>query len=401
MTLTSYKLNDLCDVKIGRTPPRKEFCWFNTGNEDDFVWVSIKDLGDCNKYISSSSETISSDGQKKFNIPIVNPNVVLLSFKLTVGRVAITTRELLTNEAIAQLPIRDKKVLDTDFLYYYLKQYPWKTLGSTSSIATAINSKMIKEMPVQIPDITSQRKIVQLLNSLDSKITINNKENATLEEIAKTLFSKFFESESEKVSIGSLPLIITDYVANGSFASLKENVKLLDTPSYAYFIRNTDLKDGEFNVYVDKHSYDFLSKSSLEGNEIIVSNVGDIGSVFLCPKLDKPMTLGNNVIVIKPKKECYRYFMYCWLKWFNGQIEMQNIKGGSAVPKFNKTEFKSIKIPFYSEKKLEEFNNLVEPLFGKITKNLTDNKRIENIINDLLPKLMSGEIDAANIQLEE
>ena len=64
-------------------------------------------------------------------------------------------------------------------------------------------------------------------------------------------------------NIGELPLIITDYVANGSFASLKENVTILDYEEYAYFIRNTDLKSKSFQKFVNKHSYDFLKKSSL------------------------------------------------------------------------------------------------------------------------------------------
>ena len=174
-----YKLIDLCDIQIGRTPPRKEFQWFNTGATNDFTWVSIKDLGDCNKYINSSSETISCVGQKKFNIPIVKAGTILLSFKLTVGRVAIATKDLLTNEAIAQLPIKDPSKVDRDFLYYYLLRFPWSTLGSTSSIATAINSKIIKEMEVELPDIITQRKIANILSILDEKIN-NNKINDNL-----------------------------------------------------------------------------------------------------------------------------------------------------------------------------------------------------------------------------
>ncbi len=106
------------------------------------------------------------------------------------------------------------------------------------------------------------------------------------------------------VKVGSLPMLVTDYVANGSFASLKANVNLYQEPNYAYFIRNTDLKSGSFGVFVDQHSYEFLSKSTLYGGEIIISNVGDVGSVFLCPKLDGRMTLGNNIIMLRPCLLC-------------------------------------------------------------------------------------------------
>mgnify|MGYP000823402769 FL=1 len=85
----------------------------------------------------------------------------------------------------------------------------------------------------------------------------------------------------EVVKVGSLPMLVTDYVANGSFASLKANVNLYQEPNYAYFIRNTDLKSGTFGVFVDQHSYEFLSKSTLYGGEIIISNVGDLSLIHI------------------------------------------------------------------------------------------------------------------------
>ena len=127
-------------------------------------------------------------------------------------------------------------------------------------------------------------------------------------------------------------MIITDYVANGSFASLKENVTLFNEPEYAHFIRNTDLKNGYFSVYVDRHSYNFLSKSSLFGGEVIISNVGDVGSVFLCPKLDKPMTLGNNIIMLRPSDEKLKSYLYMWFKYGFGNHLIKGITGVANQP---------------------------------------------------------------------
>ena len=195
------------------------------------------------------------------------------------------------------------------------------------------------------------------------------------------------------VSIGEMPLTVTDYVANGSFASLKENVKLYEDENYAYFIRNTDLKSKDFCVYVDEHSYNFLSKSKLEGGEIIISNVGDVGSVHLCPYLDKPMTLGNNIIMVKPYDEFYRNFLYILFKWNYGQDLIQSIKGGSAQPKFNKTDFKSLKIIVPNEAVLKEFDEIVSSTFKYIAKNDEENKEVTTLRDTLLPRLMSGEFN--------
>ena len=198
---------------------------------------------------------------------------------------------------------------------------------------------------------------------------------------------------------GELPLVVTDYVANGSFASLKANVTLCQEPNYAYFIRNTDLKSGTFEVFVDEHSYKFLSKSTLYGGEIIISNVGDVGSVFLCPKLDKPMTLGNNIIMLRPEQENLRYYLYIWFKWLYGQSLMQGIKGGSAQPKFNKTDFKNLPIFLPPDDLLEQFHQIIKPMFELIDENNVEKQTLTTTRDTLLPRLMSGELDVSDIDL--
>ena len=155
--------------------------------------------------------------------------------------------------------------------------------------------------------------MIDILGSIDAKIELNEEIIRKCNEILTTCFELFFAEIKNNVSraIGTLDIIVSDFVANGSFADLKKNVQILEEPSYAYFIRNTDLKAYSFQKYVDKSTYDFLSKSSLYGNEVLISNVGDVGSVFLCPKLDKKMTLGNNMIYINSIGESYyNFYLY-------------------------------------------------------------------------------------------
>ena len=139
---------------------------------------------------------------------------------------------------------------------------------------------------------------------------------------------------------------ITDYVANGSFASLAENVRYKSEPDYAILIRLTDFNNnykGDF-VYVDKNAYDFLKKSKLEGGEIIISNVGAYaGTVFLAPKLYRPMTLGPNSIMMNFISG--NMFYYYWLKSPMGKFLLDGIISGSAQPKFNKTTFRQMQVP--------------------------------------------------------
>ena len=293
------------------------------------------------------------------------------------------------------------------FVYYSICKKDFASLNVGSAVPS-LTVPVIEDIDILLPSKATQDKVVSVLKSLDDKIELNRHINDNLEQQAQALFKswfvdfepflreEFFKSDSlfgdipvewHIVAIKDLSVYITDYVANGSFASLRENVRLYDKPNYAHFIRNTDLKAESYKMYVDKHSYEFLSKSVLEGGEIIISNVGDVGSVFLCPKLEKPMTLGNNIILLRPKKDYLTFYLYMLFKGGIGQHLIDGVMGGSAQRKFNKTDFKSIKLMMPP----------VNPIFSKIEENRDEISRLTSLRDTLLPKLMSGELKINDI----
>ena len=184
--------NDVFEINIGKTPPRKEQEWFSDSNEDN-VWVSIADMGSCGMFISDSSEYLTDEAIDRFNIIMVERNTVLLSFKLTVGRVAIADNRLTTNEAIARF------ILPADyyreFLYLYLKQYKYENLGSTSSIATAVNSKTIKGMKLLMPPTSVISDFSKITKPLFEEIRYTLQESRRLAELRDTLLPRLMSGE--------------------------------------------------------------------------------------------------------------------------------------------------------------------------------------------------------------
>ena len=186
------KVSDYYDITIGKTPPRKEKQWFSN-NPKDSVWVSISDMGSCGAYISDSSEYLTTKAVDKFNIKVVPNNTVLLSFKLTVGRVAISDGAMTTNEAIAHFNTLNDYL--TEYTYLALKAYNFANLGSTSSIATAVNSKIIKSMPWVMPNQEILSNFHTLVNPMFMQIKNNIKENKTLAILRDTLLPKLMSGE--------------------------------------------------------------------------------------------------------------------------------------------------------------------------------------------------------------
>lgn len=174
------------DISIGKTPPRSEPEWF-TSNQTDNVWISIADMKTNSPFIFKSAEYLTNEAVKKHNVKIVPANSVLLSFKMTVGRVAIVTNEVTTNEAIAHFPCTKENLF---FVYCYLKNFNYGYLGSTSSITTAINSKIIKEMPFLMPSKKELDLFNHKVSGLFEQLKYISKELDILEELSKMLLQQ-------------------------------------------------------------------------------------------------------------------------------------------------------------------------------------------------------------------
>ena len=346
---------------------------------------------------------------------ILKDKDILISKDGTIGKLGyVKNLEMDSTVASGIFVVRNQneEYIDTDFLYYYFKSpfFKWFIKSVTEgSVIPHLYQRDFTDMEFNLFNLDTQKKCSSILNAIEEKINVNRKINKNLDDILDSIFKENFIKEFDNdnndwkiKNIGELPLIITDYVANGSFASLKENVTILDYEEYAYFIRNTDLKSKSFQKFVNKHSYDFLKKSSLFGNEVIISNVGDVGSVFLCPFLDKPMTLGNNMILVKSRDDAINLNFYLFLLFRSnyGQYLISTITAGSVQSKFNKTEFKSLELTMPNDELIIKFNNLVSPIFDYKNKISDEIVRLTKLRDTLLPKLMSGEIDVSKINCD-
>ena len=188
------KLGNEFDITIGRTPPRLETEWFSdkpTGKK----WISIKDIGNSEMYISNTSEYLTDEAIEKFNIPIIPENTAILSFKMTVGKLAITTEEMLSNEAIAHLKVKENSNFSTEFIYLFLKGLDFNSLGSTSSIVIAINSTMIKALKVLVPKNQTMLKFNSVIQPIFAKLKNNNSQIQTLSTLRDTLLPKLMRGE--------------------------------------------------------------------------------------------------------------------------------------------------------------------------------------------------------------
>ena len=189
----NYKrLSEISNITIGKTPPRSESEFFTT-DEKDIKWISISDIGKAGMFIFDTSERLTQDAIAKYNIKIIPKNTVILSFKLTIGRTGFTTENMATNEAIAHFDLFDKNL--NNYLYCTLTYFNYSDLGSTSSIATAINSKIVKSIKIGIPNEKLLNKFNDLTSAMFKIIKNNEYENIKLSELRDILLPKLMNGE--------------------------------------------------------------------------------------------------------------------------------------------------------------------------------------------------------------
>ena len=218
-----YKtLDEISEVTIGKTPPRKEKEWFS--EIDGIKWVSIKDLGSSGTYIFDTTEYLTKEAVEKFNVNIVPKDTVILSFKLTVGRISITTEDMVTNEAIAHFKLNDYTNISKEYLYLYLKNFNYETLGSTSSIAKAINSKIVKKIPVLIPKEEDLEWFARNMENLFNTIKNNQIEINNLTKIRDTLLPKLMSGEIDVSEVNcDLKILINTFIFNFLYYLMEVN----------------------------------------------------------------------------------------------------------------------------------------------------------------------------------
>ena len=188
--MTEYvRLGDVFELQMGKTPSRDILEYWNNG---DNPWVSISDMSNYSKYVGKTKETISNLGVEKSGIKIVPPNTVIMSFKLSIGKTAITTDSIYTNEAIMAFIPRDRLVYDADYLYYMLSGLNWDKGVNKAVKGNTLNKKTISNYYVHLPPLEEQKRIAAALDTMSSVISRRKRQIALLDEAAKSLFVEMF-----------------------------------------------------------------------------------------------------------------------------------------------------------------------------------------------------------------
>ena len=362
------KLGLIADINIGKTPPRSNPEYFKGTN----VWLSIRDMKTL--FINESSEKLTNEALEKFNIKVIKQGALLMSFKLTLGKLAFANCDLYTNEAIASLPINKNFIntVDKKYLFFALQFIDLEVEMDNAVKGKTLNKEKLKNLNIPIPPILEQKELINILEKsfekIDNAIVLVKQNIEKIKQLNESAFNELFEiknlnwNKSElqnlttKIGSGSTP--------TGGYNSYKS--------SGIHLIRSMNVHDGGFRekgiAFIDETQAKKLNNVQIESNDVLLNITGaSVERCCIVPEKYLPARVNQHVSILRVNQKIItpQFLYYCLISPFYKKQLLLKSGGGATREALSKAMLEKFQIGFPD---LEEQQRIVSHL-DRLTQN--------------------------------
>ena len=375
-----YKLEDIFDLQMGKTPSRSNPEYWNS---NDHKWISIGDLSRCGKYIEDTKEYLSDKAVEESGISIIPAGTVVMSFKLSIGKTAIIPEPMYSNEAI--MSFRDKHVIDIlpDYTYYMLSSRDWDTGTNKAVMGKTLNKATLSKIKVKVHGIAEQKEIVRVLDKLNAVIEARQMEIQKLEDLIKARFVEMFGDLADPACKWEKCRLVdacsnSDDIKCGPFGTqlgkdeyTEEGVSVWEIPQI-----NSEFKTLPTH-FVTEEKAAALNAYSIIPGDIAMSRKGNVGRCAVFPATFENGIIHSDVLRIRlDKAKVLPEFMMRQLH-YSGDIQHQIelVSSGAIMAGINVTKLKQIYVylpPIDLQGKFVEFIAQVDKSKAVIQKSLEE-----------------------------
>ena len=403
-----YRLEDISQIIFsGGTPStRNEEFW-----DGDIPWLSSGETR--NSFINKTEKTITEEGVKNSSTKLaLNGDIVIASAGqgFTRGQVSFCNIDTYINQSL--IAIRANNILlNNKYLYYNLKSRynELRQISDSHSIRGSLTTKMIKDLIIKLPSLEEQEKIANILSSLDDKIELNNEMNKILEEMAQSIFKRWFvdfefpneDGEPYKSSggemvdseIGMIPkgweVKSLDEIANFLNGLAMQKFRPLDTDEeFLQVVKIKELKQGSTSSDSDRCSINIDEKYIINDGDVIFAWSGSLDVRIWCGG-----KAGLNQHLFKVTSDDYpKWFYYLWVKNYLEQFIRIAADRATTMGHIKRSNLTEAKVLIPDDSTLKVMGYTLENLVCKFIENNIESKSLIDLRDSLLPKLMSGEI---------
>lgn len=381
-----YRLEEIYNLQMGKTPSRNNLDYWNT---TDNKWISIADLSKCGKYIENTKEYLSNQAVEESGISQIPANTVVMSFKLSIGKTAITSEPMYSNEAI--MSFRDKMVTDIlpDYIYYLFFNRDWSEGTNKAVMGKTLNKATLSKIKVNIPDMKSQQKVVEVLDKVNNIIDARKSELKELNKLIKARFVEMFGNpvsnpfKWKKKTLKEVCVKLND----GTHFSPES----FESGDYKYITaKNIKLSGFDFTniTYVpEKVHRPIYDRCNPEVGDVLYIKDGATTGIAMVNTLEEEFTLLSSVALLKQDRAVMNgYFLTALLNNEEMYLDIRNNMGGAAITRLTIAKLNAIKVvvpPIELQNQFADFVNQVDKskVAVQINKDTTQELLIIYIIN--------------------
>ena len=340
-----YKLKDIFDLQMGKTPPRNNSEYWNT---EDHKWISIADLTRTGKYISETKEYLSENAIQKSGIKVIPANTVVMSFKLSIGKTAITAEDMYSNEAI--MAFLDKHVVEVlpEYILYMFKFKNWDEGSNEAVMGKTLNKAILSEIEIDICPIEEQRVIVDVLDKM--MLALENRENELflLDDLIKARFVEMFGD----VITGNYHY---ETKKLGDVANIGSSHRVFTTEFVEYgipFYRGTEIGELANGIkptetyYISEEHYNRLTDEETKPQigDLLMPSICNKGQVWMVDTEEPFYYKDGRVLWISPDREIFNTKYLEYYMRAKTLVEYPKLGSGSTFAEFKIFLLKDIEV---------------------------------------------------------
>ena len=354
-----YRLDEVFDLQMGKTPSRNNTEYWNS---EDYKWISIGDLSKCGKYIYETKEYLSDKAVQESGISLIPANTVIMSFKLSIGKTAITPEPMYSNEAI--MSFRDKKVVELlpDYIYYMFSGKDWDAGTNKAVMGKTLNKATLSQIKIKVHSLSEQQEIVRVLDKTKAIIEARLQEIQKLDELIKARFVEMFGDESNPfqwhiVNVEDVAKVSVGVVIKPAqyYTDAEHEVKAFRSLN----IGPMSIKDGDW-VYFSHEGNDKNVKSQLKENDLLIVRSGAPGTACVVPKQYEGCN-AIDIIIARPNTEKVNpYFLCTYTNMPHGKRQIEEGTGGAAQQHFNVGKYNKLQLMLPPLELQREFVNFIK-----------------------------------------
>ena len=348
-----YKLSDIFDLQMGKTPTRSDLSYWQNGSYD---WISISDLNTDRKYISDTKERITTKAVRESGIKKIPANTVIMSFKLSMGKTAITSHDMFSNEAI--MAFIDRKVIriNPDYIYYLLHALDWNKRANKAVKGRTVNKKIISQTQVNIPDYQTQLRIVKIMDSTRKRVKIQKDILSKLDTLIKARFVEMFGDLKFDTPVSKY---IESLTAGKSLAGKEKCTnKVLNTGAVSYDKFKNDYKYLPSNYVPDENN-------KVRTGNVLISRMNTqelVGATAYVWEAPENTYLPDRLWRANLKENVNSIFLWQVLIHPLLKLQIQRVSSGTSgsMKNISKSNFLKLKVPDVNEESQNKFASFVQ-----------------------------------------